>query len=128
MRPNTFPARRAFLRALAGVLLVSTSRSSFGQETGEKGAAKKSKGSVLTVVVTGKGKLIPEAEVKVKFSGVEERRPTNQSGEASFNFPGTGPADVRVIVAGWEGILKQVQLEEGPQRLTIELKALPDGK
>ena len=157
MMRNTLPRRRVLLQSLAGAVLVSTSRFPFGlsqpaesqekagpgkagpgkangesggdngKEKGGKGAAK-SKNAVLTVVVTGKGKPIPQAEVKVKFHGGEERLPTDQAGEASFRSPVAGTAEVRVIVAGWESVLTEVVLKGGPQRLTIELKALPDAK
>ncbi len=139
MMRNTLLRRRVLLQSLVGVVLVSTSRFSFGpfqpaesqekdgKEKGGKGAAK-SKNAVLTVVVTGKGKPIPQAEVKVKFHGGEERLPTDQAGEASFRSPVAGTAEVRVIVAGWESVLTEVVLKGGPQRLTIELKSLPDAK
>ena len=152
MMANTIPRRHVLLQALAGVVLVSTSRFSLGlttnaasqekagpgrangesdkdtgKEKGEQGAAK-SKSTVLIVVVTGKGKPIPQAEVKAKFQGGEERLPTNQEGEASFRFSSAGTAEVRVIVAGWESVLTEVVLKGGPQRLPIELKPLPDVK
>lgn len=158
MMLNAFPRRRVLLLALAGVVLVSRSRVAFGlskheesqdkvgpvkaeagkangesgkdngQEKGEKGTGKKSKSAVLTVVVTGKGKPIPQAEVKVRLPRGEEKRPTNQAGEASFSSPVGGTAEVRVIVAGWESVLQEVVLKDGPQRLTIELRSLPDSK
>jgi hypothetical protein len=97
---NIFLRRRALLQVLASVVLVSTSSSSFGQsdkaepgkadgksgkvtdeEKANKGAAKKGKPAVLTVVVIGKDKPIAQAEVKVKFPasvGGEATLPTNQ--------------------------------------------------
>jgi hypothetical protein len=148
MMQNRFARRRVLLQALASVVLVSTSRFSFGQpdkaeagkadgeagkvtETESKGAAKKGKNAVLTVVVTGNDKLIAQAEVKVKFPpsvGGEATLPTDQAGEATFNSAGTGTAKVRVIVTGWESVLQDVTLKEGPQRLTIKLNSLPNAK
>jgi len=157
MMLTALPRRRVLLQSLAGVVVVSTSRFPFGlsrpagsqekagpgkagpgkangeagkddgKEKGEKGAAK-GKNVVLTIVVTGKGEPIAQAEVKVKFHGGDERLPTNQAGEASFRSPVTGTAEVRVIVAGWESVLTEVVLQGGPQRLTIELKSLPDAR
>jgi hypothetical protein len=150
MSQNVSVRRRALLRAVAGVVLASTASSSFGQpatpepgkaegeagkvidtEKAGKGAAKKGKGAVLTVVVTGNNKLIAQAEVKVKFPpsvGGEATLPTDEAGEATFNSGGTGTAKVRVIVTGWESTLQDVILKEGPQRLTINLNPLPNAK
>ena len=150
MTQNIFLRRRALLQALAGVLFVSRSSLSFGQsdkaapgkadakagkitdeEKANKGAAKKSKPAVLTVVVMGKDETITQAEVKVTFPasvGGDATLPTNQAGEATFNSAGTGTAKVRVIVSGWESALQTVVLKEGPQRLTIKLNRLPEPK
>ncbi len=150
MTQNIFPRRRALLKAFASVVLVSTSYFSFGQpdkaepgkaegeagkaidaDKGGKGAAKKGKSAVLTVVVTGDNKLIAQAEVKVKFPpsvGGEATLPTDQAGEATFNSAGTGTAKVRVIVSGWESVLQDVILKEGSQKLTIKLNPLPNAK
>jgi len=161
MMSNSCSRRRVLWRALASVILVSTSRISLGlaknadeadkagpdkttpgkadggpdkgtnQETGNKGVGKKGKGAVLTVAVTGNGKPIAQAEVKVMFPpsvGGETTRPTDQAGEAIFDSAGTGTAKVRVIVTGWASALKEVVLKEGPQRLTIKLDPLPGAK
>ena len=108
----------------------TTPTSMFAQvntEQAEKDAVKK-KSSVLTVVVVGKGRRIPQAEVKIRFAHGEERLATNNAGEANFTSPATGTAEVRVIVTGWESVLKEVALKEEPVRLTIDLKSLADAK
>jgi hypothetical protein len=153
MMPSLFSRRRILLRALAGTILVSTPLFSFGQakndgtsdksgadkgdgkakdeKKGGKSAGKTGAGAVLTVVVTGNGKPVAQAEVKVKFPpgvGGEATLPTNPAGEAIFNSAGTGTATVRVIVTGWESVLKEVVLKQGPQLLTIKLNALPGAK
>jgi hypothetical protein len=158
MMPDMSPRRRALLQALASVVLVSASRVSFGaknddspdkagpdktepgkaagkagklsdEEKAGKGAAKKGKNAALTLVVTGNGKPIAQAEVKLfKFPpgvGGELTTSTNPAGEASFNSAGTGAARVRVIAAGWVSVRQEVELKEGPQRLTIKLDPLP---
>lgn len=124
--------------------LVWTSRFSFGQtDKGDgspdkagadkakdemkagKGAGKAGKGAVLTVIVTGDGKPVAQAEVKVMFNGGGEvTLLTNQSGEAPFNFAGTGGSTVRVIATGWKSALQEVVLKPGPQQLAIKLKPL----
>ena len=154
MMENIFRRRRALLQAFASVVLASASHVSLGQpvkpepgeagaqagevvdaekdaEKGGKGATKKGKSAVLTVVVTGNNKFIAKAEVKIKFPpsvGGEATLPTDQAGEVTFVSAGTGTAKVRVIVAEWESALQDVILKEGPQRLTIKLSPLPNAK
>lgn len=121
--------RRALVNALGAALLASAPCLSFGQGNGadapDKAGARK--GAVLTVVVTGDGKPVDQAEVKVKLAsraGSEATLPTDQRGEAVFKLPGTGAATVRVIATGWESMLKEVELKTGPQKLAVELRAL----
>jgi hypothetical protein len=132
VKPSAFPRRRMFLRTLAGAVLVPVSRLSPGQ-TGKgdgdekKGgkAAKAGKSAVLTVLVTGNGKPVSQAEVKALFSGGSEAtRFTNESGEALFNSAGTGKGSVRVIASGWASAIQDVTLREGTQRVTVELSPL----
>lgn len=125
--------RRALVNALGAALLASAPCLSFGQGNGadapDKAGARK--GAVLTVVVTGNGKPVDQAEVKVKLAsraGSEATIPTDQRGEAVFKLPGTGAATVRVIATGWESLLKEVLLKEGRQKLPLELKSLEDAK
>jgi Tfp pilus assembly protein FimT len=92
-----------------------------------KATNKKSEAAVLTVVVTGNGKPIAQAEVQVKFPpsiGGESKQSSNAAGEATFKSPALGTAKVRVIAAGWESDLKSVELKEGPQKLTVSLNPL----
>jgi hypothetical protein len=148
MMRNTFPLRRLLLKVVASSLLIATSRFAFGRakdqdapdkagpdkagpDKAAKGTAKKPKTAVLTVLVTGNGKPIHQAEVQVKFPssvGGESRRPTDQSGEAAFNSAGLGTAKVRVIAAGWESALREVVLKEGSQQLPIKLNSLSEAK
>ena len=154
MTPGFSARRRALLRALAGAILVAAPRRSFGQtgdaenvedaprpgtsngeeggdKNGNEGTAKAGTGTVLTVVVSGNDEPVAQAEVKVKFPpavGGEATLPTNLAGEALFNCPGTGTATVRVIATGWKSVLQEVMLQEGPQRLAIQLTALPNAR
>ncbi len=145
MIQNRFSRRRLLSKTLAGVFLAVTSPLSFGRaknddvqddavpekaESDKVVAEKKGKNAALTIVVTGNGKPLAQAEVKVKLPagvGGEATLSTNQSGEAIFNSAGTGTAKVRVIASGWESVLQDVILKGGPQRLTIKLTPLSNG-
>jgi hypothetical protein len=99
-----------------------------GKADAGKGTPKKSEGAVVTVVVTGNGKPISQAEVMVKLPpsvGGEIKLPTDSGGSATFKSAGLGAAKVRVIAAGWESALQNVTLKEGAQRVTISLNPLP---
>lgn len=140
---NLFTGRRALLQVLAGTVLVSTWRFSLGQadqakpdkagveavkaSDAEKGKAGATKGpsSLLNVIVTGDGKPIANAEVKVKLlhgAGGEAQLHTDSDGKASFKVSGTGAASVRILVTGWKSEFQDVELKEGEQELTIPLK------
>jgi hypothetical protein len=138
---DTFARRRALLGAVASLLLlpipgVSAEKEGapgkvLDEKKSGKGSAKKSTGVVLTVVVTGAGKAISQAEVQLKFPasvGGESTVPTNQAGEVTFNSAAVGTAKLRVLAVGWESAFQEVELKEGPQRVTIKLKSLQDGK
>lgn len=125
--------RRALVHALGAALLATAPWPSFGQGNGadapDKAGARK--GAVLTVVVTGNGKPVDQAEVKVKLAsraGSEATIPTDQRGEAVFKLSATGAATVRVIATGWESLLKEVLLKEGRHKLPLELKSLEGAK
>ena len=151
MMRTTFSTRRVLLQAVAGLVLAASPVFAFGaakdrdapektpsdkdngknKESSAKGAAAKSKGAELTVLVTGNGKPIRQAEVRVAFpssAGGESKRPTDGAGEATFKAGKPGTVKVRVIASGWESALREVVLKEGSQRVTINLSSLPEGK
>ena len=134
MMRNLFTRRRTLLHLLAGAALASASRIAAGEAAGagpEKADAEPGKAAgssfALTVIVTGDGRPIPGAEVKVKFppAGSEAQLHTDSSGKAKFSLPGKGTATVRVIVTGWPSAWRDVELKEEAQELTIQLKPSP---
>lgn len=86
----------------------------------------------LTVVVTskdptGKDQPVEHAEVKILSPmgpGGEPR--TNAQGRVLFSLTGPANVKVRVIAEGWQSALVEVKLEEGKQRLQVQLTRLPD--
>jgi hypothetical protein len=91
------------------------------------GASERKKEAVLTVVVTGNHKPVEGAEVIVALppgGGDEAQLRTDTHGEATCKSSVPGAAKVRVILAGWVGVLKDVTLKPGLQRVTIELEPL----
>jgi len=127
------PRRGAVAQALAGLLIASASCPSLGQAGGGDGleVPGEGQGAALTVVVTGAGMPVAEAEVKITFppgAGGEAILPTDRTGQALFSSSGTGAATVRVVATGWMTVLREVVLTQGPQQLTIRLDALRNDK
>lgn len=116
----------------AGEATDAAAQAKDAEETVTDAAANKGKKetAVLRVTVTGAGRPVDEAEVKVKViptsgTGQTFTRFTEDDGNAVFTSQVLGRATVRVIAKGWESALKEVNLKAGPQDVKINLKALP---
>ena len=78
----------------------------------------------LVVKVSGNGKPVSHADVKVKVGGGDGiSLVTNDRGEASLTLNAPGAAEVHVIALGWTSGRGVVELKAGePTSLQIELK------
>ncbi|WP_082533054.1 carboxypeptidase-like regulatory domain-containing protein [Pelomonas sp. Root1237] len=78
----------------------------------------------LVVKVSGNGKPVSHADVKVKVGGGDGiSLVTNDRGEASLTLNAPGAAEVHVIALGWASGRGVVELKAGePTSLQIELK------
>lgn len=77
----------------------------------------------LVIKVSGDGKPVAHADVKVKIGGGDGiPLVTNDRGEASLTRNGGGLAEVHVIAQGWASGRGVVELKAGEVTLSIELK------
>ncbi len=91
-----------------------------GDKDPERGRDKTAR---LVVKVSGDGKPVAHADVKVKIGGGDGiPLVTNDRGEASLTRSGGGLAEVHVIAQGWVSGRGVVELKTGEATLSIELK------
>jgi hypothetical protein len=135
-----YPAPRALLPALTCMLLLGATTPTPGMSPEVAGTAiapvaaepttedrdQPPAAVTVTLVITGKGKPVEQAEVRISFpadSGGETTLRTNERGEAVFKTAFKGTARMRVIAAGWESLMKDVAFKGAAQRLPISLNA-----
>lgn len=87
--------------------------------------------SLLTIMVTGDGKPVPQAEVIVMYAptgeapeGCSEGKlpPTNDDGKIAFSSGGKGKVRIVVIAADWDTCQDHVNLKKGNQTHQISLR------
>lgn len=91
--------------------------------------SKKPTAKVLTVLVTGDGKPIGNAAVKIMSPpGIGAEPRTGSDGQVTFKVTTSGTVKVRVIAEGWETVVQEIVLAEDAQQLAFQLKQLPRPK
>jgi hypothetical protein len=135
MNTNSHSARLAMLSLLAAALLLGVTNRAPGMAATEDPPKVESVNAErnqppelvpLTLVITGNGKPVAQAEVRISFpaeSGGETTLRTNERGEAVFKTDFKGNARMRVIASGWQSLMKEVAFKGAAQRLPINLSA-----
>lgn len=128
MKPQPLRTRRAVLCWLAlgtaSPLLAAepgAASAPSGRDEEPKGKPKEKPAS-LTVQVSGDGKPLAHAEVRVKTaSGDVQNRFTQDDGSVALNAISPGKTNVKVIASGWDSGSADVTLKAG-QAATLPIK------
>ncbi|MCK9686039.1 hypothetical protein [Scleromatobacter humisilvae] len=94
-------------------------------------AAAHKRSADLSVLATGKDQPVARAAVELKIEGDTSSNPernTGNTGEVTFKSVSLGSAKVRILAAGWVTAFCSISIKEGAQRLTVNLRPLPDPK
>ena len=96
--------------------------------TGSNSGAADTKVAILKVVVTGNGKPVRKAGVKMVVRPQDEQLPeryTDARGEVTLSSSTLGRAKVRIIAPQWQSVLREITLVAGSQTLLVRLQPLP---
>lgn len=88
---------------------------------------KKNSPALVSILVTGDGKPIVGAEVRLKCPSSESngtKAQTDDSGAASFNCVELGSATLSIRATGYTFFSDEISLKAGQQRLPIRLKSI----